>query len=77
MDIAKSHNSFVSANSNGADFSAAMSISDFCQRYSIGRTMAYEEHRRGRLAFRKVGARSIILASEAERWAASLPEAKA
>lgn len=54
---------------------AAYTISEFCKRYAIGRSSAYEEHRRGRLAFRKVGARSIILASEAERWAQSLPEA--
>jgi len=54
---------------------SAMSIAEFCKRYAIGRSSAYEEHRRGRLAFRKVGARSIILASEAERWAQSLPEA--
>lgn len=53
----------------------ALSVSEFCKRYAIGRSTAYGEHKRGRLAFKKVGARSIILASEAERWAASLPEA--
>jgi excisionase family DNA binding protein len=53
----------------------AYSVAEFCRRYSIGRSTIYTEFKQGRIAFKKVGNRSLILASEAERWAASLPEA--
>lgn len=55
-------------------FGGAYTLLEFCQRYSIGRSTAYAEHNAGRLSFRKVGNRTLILHGEAERWAASLPE---
>lgn len=55
-------------------YGGAFSIPEFCKRYGIGRSTAYAEHNAGRLNFRKVGNRSLILHGEAERWAASLPE---
>jgi hypothetical protein len=33
----------------------AMSVQDFCERYDIGRTKAYEEINAGRLKARKAG----------------------
>lgn len=63
------------ATSTSLRFSGAMTIPEFCRRYSIGRSLTYQEHKAGRLSFRKVGSRSVILLGEAERWAASLPEA--
>ncbi|WP_395820341.1 DNA-binding protein [Devosia sp.] len=54
--------------------SLALSVSDFCAYYGIGKTLAYEEIATGRLRAKKVGKRTIILAADAARWAASLPD---
>lgn len=51
----------------------AFSVVDFCRWAGIGRTAAYAEMSAGKLAARKLGRRTIILRSEAERWLASLP----
>lgn len=56
-------------------FSGALTIPEFCRRYGIGRSLVYNERKAGRIIFRKVGSRTLILHGEAERWAASLPEA--
>ena len=53
----------------------AMSLADFCHRYGIGRTKAYEELKTGRLRGRKCGKRTIIADDDAERWLSSLPSA--
>ena len=42
-------------------FSSAMSVAEFCQRYRIGRSMVYLENKAGRLTFRKVGTRTLIM----------------
>jgi hypothetical protein len=54
-------------------FAGALTIAEFCQRYSIGRSSAYAEIRDGHLPLRKCRGRSLILIGDAERWAASLP----
>lgn len=59
---------------SSADFSSAMSVEEFGQRYGIGRSKVYLENKAGRLKFRKVGTRTLILKGDAERWAQSLPE---
>jgi hypothetical protein len=51
----------------------AMSIYKFCDWAGIGRTSAYAEIKAGRLRVRKMGARTIVEVSEAQRWLASLP----
>jgi hypothetical protein len=51
----------------------AMSVHDFCDRYDIGRTKAYEEINAGRLKARKAGRRTIITADDAEEWLSRLP----
>jgi len=52
----------------------AFTIKAFCAEYSIGHTKTYEEIKAGRLKARKVGNRTLILASDAEAWAAGLPQ---
>ncbi|WP_258608517.1 DNA-binding protein [Mesorhizobium sp. AR10] len=49
-------------------------IEAFCAAFGLGRTSAFGEIKGGRLKARKVGRRTIILATDAETWAASLPE---
>lgn len=51
----------------------AMSIEDFAERYSIGRSLAYEQIRTGKLRAVKVGPRrTIVLTEDALRWQRSL-----
>lgn len=56
---------------------SAYTIKDFCAAYGIGRSLAYDEIKAGRLKARKVGNRTLILRVDAEEWANSLPTAKA
>jgi excisionase family DNA binding protein len=51
----------------------AMTIDEFCETYSLGRTKAYAELRSGRLRGRKVGKRTIISEDDAEEWLTRLP----
>jgi excisionase family DNA binding protein len=50
----------------------ALSVSDFCRSYAIGRTTFYEEVKAGRLRVLKAGKRTLIASSDAERWLESL-----
>ena len=52
----------------------AFSVEEFCKRYGIGRSSAYEEIRAGRLKCRKLGARTLVPQDSAEEWLASLPQ---
>lgn len=54
----------------------AYSVNEFCETYSIGRTLTYEEISAGRLPVRKLGRRTLILLVDAEKWAQSLPKSK-
>lgn len=51
----------------------AMSVVEFCNRYGIGRTMAYAEIKTKRLRARKAGKRTIITEDDAEDWLRHLP----
>jgi excisionase family DNA binding protein len=51
----------------------AMSIADFCRRYGIGRTTAYEQIKAGQLRARKCGKRTIISDADAEDFLHQLP----
>jgi len=51
----------------------ALTISGFCRVYNVGRTFVYSQIAERQLEARKAGSRTIILKSEAERWASSLP----
>ncbi len=51
----------------------AYTINDFCRCYGIGRTKTYAEIAAGRLPARKLGKRTLILKSDADRWLTTLP----
>lgn len=51
-----------------------LTVADFCFRYSISRTSLYREVNAGRLKLRKFGSATRIARSDAEAWAANLPE---
>ncbi len=53
----------------------AFGIAQFCIAYGVGKTLVFEEIRRGKLIARKAGARTLIFKADAERWASSLPVA--
>jgi excisionase family DNA binding protein len=55
-------------------FRRAFSVHEFCVRYGIGRTNAYQEIAAGRLRAVKVGRRTLIPYDAAEAWLAALPE---
>lgn len=50
-----------------------MSMKEFLQHYSIGRTTAYRECAAGRLKVRKLGSATKIARADAEEWASNLP----
>lgn len=52
----------------------ALSLNEFCERYGIGRTTAYQEIKDGRLRGRKCGKRLIITEDDAEEWLRNLPK---
>lgn len=58
-----------------SDIGGAMSVSEFCRWARIGRTKAYEIFAAGDIKPRKVGSKTIVLRTDAERWLNSLPTA--
>jgi excisionase family DNA binding protein len=52
----------------------AFAVREFCDQYGICRDTFYSEVKCGRLRALKVGKRTLVLKSDAESWAASLPE---
>jgi excisionase family DNA binding protein len=52
------------------------SINEFCARYGIGKTTAYEEIKANRLQVVKAGKRTLVPADAAELWLKSLPTAQ-
>lgn len=50
----------------------ALTVRDFCQKYRIGNTKAYEEIGSGRLRAVKCGHRTLILVKDALAWERSL-----
>jgi excisionase family DNA binding protein len=56
------------------DLRGALSIDGFCKLYGVGRTFAYEQMKQRKLRAVKCGNRTLILNSDAEAWARSLPE---
>jgi hypothetical protein len=55
----------------------AMTVSEFCRWACLGRTKMYAEVKAGRIKLRKIGAKTVILRSDAEAWLHSLPIARA
>ena len=52
----------------------AFAVSEFCERYGICRETFYQEVRRGRLRARKLGAKTIVLKTDADAWVATMPQ---
>jgi excisionase family DNA binding protein len=55
------------------EITRALSIAQAAKAASIGRTVLYEEIRKGHLIARKVGRRTIIIADDLDAWLKSLP----
>ena len=55
----------------------AFSVNEFCRRYGVGRTTAYEEIKAGRLQVVKAGKRTLVPFDAAESWLHSLPPVQA
>jgi excisionase family DNA binding protein len=51
----------------------AFAVREFCARYGICRQTFYDEVKRGRIRAKKLGKKTVILRSDAENWASSLP----
>ena len=43
-------------------------VNDFCEAHGIGRTLFYEEVKRGELNVIKVGKRTLVSDAEAKAW---------
>lgn len=52
----------------------AYTMREFCQTFGIGKTLAYEHIKEGRLVTRKVGSRTLIRAEDAKAWLDALPK---
>jgi len=50
-----------------------LTVADFCDLYSIGKTSLYREVNAGRLKIRKFGAATRIARADAQAWADALP----
>ena len=44
------------------------SVNDFCHAHGIGRTMFYEEVKRGEIKLIKIGKKTLVSDSEAQAW---------
>jgi hypothetical protein len=51
----------------------AYSLTDLCEMGIMSRTQAYVENREGRLIFRKIGRKTIVLHEDLVNWLQNLP----
>jgi excisionase family DNA binding protein len=56
------------------ELTGALTVTEFCQTFNVGRTFFYQEIKSGRLTAVKAGTKTLILKPEAARWARSLPK---
>ena len=63
--------------SNGPETGGALTVAEFCDTYSVGRSLFYEELKAGRIEACKAGKRTLILKDKAERWVKALPKLRA
>lgn len=54
----------------------AFDIAELCEAYGVGRSFVYEELAEGRLKAKKLGRKNLVAKVEADRWFASLPDAR-
>ena len=55
---------------------AAFTIREFCRIYGISERSAYNLRDKGKLVFKKMGARTLIMADSARAWFDELPVAR-
>jgi excisionase family DNA binding protein len=55
----------------------AYTVKEASETTGLSRSLLYVEIKRGRLGIRKLGARTIILDEELQRWLSSLPNGRA
>ena len=55
------------------DGPVAIGVLLFCQRYSLGKTKAYELIANGSVSAKKVGSKTLVDAQSARDWFESLP----
>jgi excisionase family DNA binding protein len=55
------------------DLKRAMSVEQAAKAAGVGRTLLFEEIRKGRITARKVGRRTIITTEALDAWLKSLP----
>jgi excisionase family DNA binding protein len=53
----------------------ALSVEEAAKAAGVGRTLLFEEIRKGRITARKVGRRTIITTDELDAWLKALPTA--
>lgn len=58
---------------DSVDELGAMTVREFCDRYRIGHTLAYELIKRGELRALKSRSCTLILTRDARAWERSLP----
>jgi hypothetical protein len=63
----------ISRNGDKMELKRAYAVKEFCEAYDLCRDKVYGEIRAGRLRAVKAGGRTLVLKSDAEAWAASLP----
>ena len=51
----------------------AFTVREFCKRYAVGRTKAYELFNSQEVEARKMGTRTLVSRRSAELWFANLP----
>jgi excisionase family DNA binding protein len=55
------------------DVKRAMSVEEAAKAAGVGRTILFEEIRKGHITARKVGRRTIIMTDDLDAWLKSLP----
>jgi hypothetical protein len=55
----------------------AYRLADLCEMGIMSRTQAYVENREGRLVFRKIGRKTIVLHEDLVNWLQNLPRKNA
>ena len=58
----------VTGRGSGGEELGAFTVYQFCARYNVSRSRAYEEIRQGRLRIMKAGARTLITFRAAREW---------
>ncbi|MBY8337929.1 helix-turn-helix domain-containing protein [Alteriqipengyuania sp. NZ-12B] len=56
------------------DLPELLTVAEFCDRFSIGKTSFYREVNAGRLKIRKFGVATRIARADAMAWANALPD---